>query len=195
MNYHQRKFRHDQESRRMKSVRSLYNAEALVLNDSNRSECRIGLRPPSWCQGDVSSVWESSSHETRTIPITCCGWTVHAGHTNCGFTRSESRHVHHLYYYHRNASDIFRNQSHPWLPNKPNRPSCNNNSSSQSRKRQKQRRLKSTLQSECIFPFHLCASLTSYRPFFTSSVSIILIVTPMTSMNIGMSSCQSPCSK
>ena len=55
----------------------------------------------------------------------------------------------------------------PWLPNKPNRLNCNNNNSSQSRKRRKQRRSKSTLQSGCLFPFHLCASLTSYRLFFS----------------------------
>lgn len=198
MNYYQQKFRHDQESRRMKSARSLYNAEALVLGDSNRSECRISLRHLSWCQ-ENANLNEAKSlfggYRDAHIPITCRGWQctrVNAMRIADLRVPNQSRPSHIHLYYHRNALislEIKVIHGFQTNPTDPVTTAAAARKAERGRSREAQRvHCKVSAPPPSTFAHHR-------RLIDSSSASIILIVTPMTSTNIVMSSCQSLCSK
>ena len=199
MNCYQQKFRHDQESRRVKSACSPYNAEALVLGDSNHPECRISLRHLSWCQEGANlneeSVWFGDVSRDAHIPITCRGWQctrVNAKLRIYAFSINQSRPSHIHLYYHRNALIFLEIKVIHGFQTDPTDPVA----TTAAARKAERGRSREAQRVHCKVSAPSPSTFARHRRLIDSSLaSIILIVIPMTSTNIVMSSCQSPCSK
>jgi hypothetical protein len=188
-----------------RSLRYLGSLEASLLNDSsNRSECRMRLLRPSYCQADADLkeryLWVVSSSSSvgraqfpsRAAAGQCTRVNIRLRHTRV----FGSRYVH-LYYYHPSQRpDLFRNRN--FLPPMASKQTQQTQTQQQQQlAKQKAAEAEAEKIKEYIAkraPFPSSAHLPLIDPTLVS-VFTILTVIPTTSMNIVTSYCQSPCSK
>lgn len=133
------------------------------------------------------------SHGSAHFHITCRGWLKHGSRLR---TRSESRHVHLPLTI--ATTDYFSSMASKQtqkIQQQPQQPQQSQAQLAKQKAAEEAEKIKEYIAKQvlCSAPNHCTFRvLLILQPFLAS---IILIVIPMTSMNIVTSSCQSPCSK